>query len=98
MKINALLFSLVVGIVCSIVLPAPASAQEATSTMTTTTTASVTGIATSSAPVRNVHNAADIERQVRAFFADAPVMANIARCESKFRQFADSGNVFKGGT
>lgn len=38
-----------------------------------------------------------VEAAVREYFADIPVMIEIARCESKFRQFADSGNVFRGG-
>jgi hypothetical protein len=38
-----------------------------------------------------------VEIQVREYFADIPVMIEIARCESKFRQFADSGNVLRGG-
>ena len=38
-----------------------------------------------------------VEETVRDYFADIPVMIEIARCESKFRQFADSGNVLRGG-
>lgn len=38
-----------------------------------------------------------VEETVREYFADLPVMIEIARCESKFRQFADSGNVLRGG-
>jgi hypothetical protein len=38
-----------------------------------------------------------VEELVRQYFADTPVMVDIARCESKFRQFADSGNPFWGG-
>jgi hypothetical protein len=38
-----------------------------------------------------------IEKQVREYFADIPVMIEIARCESKFRQFTDSGAVLRGG-
>jgi len=38
-----------------------------------------------------------VEESVRDYFADIPVMIEIARCESKFRQFADSGNVLRGG-
>lgn len=37
------------------------------------------------------------EAKVREYFADIPVMIEIARCESKFRQFTDSGNVLRGG-
>jgi hypothetical protein len=39
----------------------------------------------------------EIEAKVRAAFADVPVMIEIAKCESKFRQFTDAGNVFYGG-
>lgn len=38
-----------------------------------------------------------IEARVRAYFSDAPVMANIAECESKFRQFAVNGEALHGG-
>lgn len=38
-----------------------------------------------------------IEAQVREYFKDAPAMIEIARCESKFRQFTDAGNVLRGG-
>lgn len=37
----------------------------------------------------------EIEKKVRAAFADVPVMIEIARCESKFRQFTDAGNVLR---
>ena len=37
------------------------------------------------------------EAQVREYFADIPVMIEIARCESNFRQFTDSGSVLRGG-
>jgi hypothetical protein len=39
----------------------------------------------------------EIETKLRTYFADVPVMIDIARCESNFRQFTDSGNVFYGG-
>lgn len=39
----------------------------------------------------------DVESAVRAYFAETPVMVSIARCESKFRQYADSGNPLYGG-
>lgn len=37
-----------------------------------------------------------IEKQVRAYFADVPLMAEIARCESRFRQYDVHGNVLRG--
>lgn len=43
------------------------------------------------------HAQVNDEAAVRAYFADIPVMIEIARCESKFRQFTDSGNVLRGG-
>jgi hypothetical protein len=36
-----------------------------------------------------------IEQKVRTYFKDTPAMAEIARCESGFRQFADSGTVLR---
>jgi hypothetical protein len=38
---------------------------------------------------------AESEAKVREYFKDIPVMIEIARCESKFRQFTDSGNVLR---
>lgn len=37
------------------------------------------------------------EQQVREEFADAPVMVDIARCESGLRHFTDAGTVLRGG-
>ncbi len=40
----------------------------------------------------------DVESAVRAEFAeDAPIMIDIARCESKHRQYTDAGNPLYGG-
>lgn len=54
--------------------------------------AMTTDAVASSAPVQSV------ESIVREYFADIPVMSEIARCESKFRQFTDSGSVLRGGS
>lgn len=45
----------------------------------------------------NSHDVIAVEKKVREYFADIPVMIEIARCESKFRQFTDSGSVLRGG-
>ncbi len=37
------------------------------------------------------HNSADVEARIRQYFADVPVMANIAKCESSFRQYGSDG-------
>lgn len=39
----------------------------------------------------------DVETRVAEYFADSPVMVDIARCESKFRQYTDTGNPLHGG-
>lgn len=36
-----------------------------------------------------------IEKRVREYFSDIPDMIEIARCESKFRQYTDSGNILR---
>lgn len=69
-------------------------------TSTTTSTSTTTVVATTSTTtqvVKPVHNAKEVEVQVRDYFKDTPVMVDIARCESKFRQYTDGGNVFMGG-
>lgn len=40
----------------------------------------------------------EIEKKVKTAFTDAPVMIAVAQCESGFRQFYDSGNVFRGSS
>lgn len=39
---------------------------------------------------------AGIEAKVRAYFSDIPVMVEVSRCESHFRQFDKNGNTFRG--
>lgn len=40
---------------------------------------------------------AEAEKRIREYFKDVPVMIEIARCESNFRQYTDAGNVLRGG-
>lgn len=87
------------GLVVSI-SPHSAQAAVATTSMTsaTTTASSTITIATTTATTTPVvQNPVMIEKRVREYFADVPVMIEIARCESKFRQFTDSGSVLRGG-
>jgi len=37
-----------------------------------------------------------IEEYVRGYFSDIPVMAEIAKCESRFRQYDKNGEVLRG--
>ena len=39
---------------------------------------------------------ADVESRVRLYFADTPIMAEIVKCESQFRQFKPDGTPFRG--
>ena len=39
-----------------------------------------------------------VEQYVREYFADEPIMAEIASCESQFRQFGKDGRVIKNPT
>ncbi len=41
---------------------------------------------------------AGVEAAVREAFADAPIMIDVARCESRFRQFAEDGSALRGGS
>jgi hypothetical protein len=53
-------------------------------------------LAATSTSTLTVMTPSEIEIKVRSVFTDVPVMIEIARCESSFRQFTDSGNVFYG--
>lgn len=44
-----------------------------------------------------VKNFINDEKIVREYFKDIPTMIEIARCESKYRQFTDAGNPLIGG-
>lgn len=46
--------------------------------------------------VREVASTKNTEAIVRAYFADIPVMAEIARCESTFRHELEDGSILQG--
>lgn len=83
------------GVLCGMLFcfsqVAVVSAKQVAATSTVVTTIATTTATTST------QTPAEIEKRVREYFADAPVMIEIARCESKFRQFTDAGNVLRGG-
>lgn len=37
-----------------------------------------------------------VEKEVRAYFSDTPILADIAGCESRFRQVDENGNLVHG--
>ncbi len=63
----------------------------------TTHTAVMNSVASTTSTTTKIHNVAEVEKRVREYFSDIPVMIEIAKCESKFRQFTDSGSVLRGG-
>jgi hypothetical protein len=46
--------------------------------------------------VSAIAETASVEQYVRTYFADTPILAEIARCESRFRQFDASGHLLRG--
>jgi hypothetical protein len=57
----------------------------------------VQAAATTTSIATSAQNQVFVEKLVREYFVDVPVMIEIARCESNFRQFTDGGTVFRGG-
>lgn len=53
--------------------------------------------ATTTAPVpATMPQAQTVRETVQSYFADEPVMIDIAQCESHFRQFNTDGDVYRG--
>lgn len=48
------------------------------------------------APVADVADASTTEEKVRAYFSDLPILAEVAFCESRYRQFDTNGQVLRG--
>lgn len=70
----------------------------ATTTETSVLASSTLAISTTTAPTSTpVQERVVVEKRVREYFADVPAMIAIARCESNFRQYTDSGLLFRGG-
>ncbi len=65
-----------------------------------TTKAEARSVAADSSLQQNMKQKANpnagVEAAVREYFADIPLMIEIARCESKFRQFGPNGDVLHG--
>lgn len=64
---------------------AVSAALGATPTATTTTQVPAT-----------MPQAQTVRQYVQSYFADEPIMADIAQCESHFRQFNTDGDVYRG--
>ncbi len=63
-------------------------------------TSSMAGAQTATSAVapiaRNLTNAKQVETYLRREFADRPILVEVARCESTFRQFDENGIVIRG--
>lgn len=80
-------------ITLTLLVPSVSFAQTAASSTSTTTVA-----AASSTPTIDPYNSVDVAAAVKSYFADIPVMANIAKCESNFREYSANGSVLNGGS
>ena len=69
----------------------------ATTSVATGTTTVATTTATTTSTTTPIETRVMVEKRVREYFVDIPVMIKIAQCESNFRQFTDGGSVFRGG-
>jgi len=47
-------------------------------------------------PIQTNNTLVSTEAYVRDYFKDTPILAEVARCESGFRQFDSNGNVIRG--
>jgi len=70
-------------------------ANMANAQATETAAAPTTGQATST-EARALKTPREIEAYVREIYADRPILVDIARCESTFRQFNPDGTVIRG--
>lgn len=42
------------------------------------------------------HESQSIEQYVREYYKDTPILAEVARCESRFRQYNEKGQLLRG--
>ena len=73
----------VVFLATSLLSPASAVAQDVSTS-------------TSVQSAKPVEKPVTLETYVRSYFAETPILAEIARCESTFRQVGKDGNVLRG--
>ena len=45
---------------------------------------------------KDVANTMEVENYVRQYFSDIPIMVQLARCESHFKQFDTGGSIHRG--
>ena len=72
------------------------SSALATSTQIIQTKAEVLPSGSQSENIEKTDKKITVEEYVRNYFSDIPVIIEIARCESRFRQYDKDGNVLRG--
>lgn len=73
------------------------SAQASTSSISSTVTVVDTdNVEATDTKKKALDRNAELESKVRLFFADTPIMAEVLKCESRFRQFNADGTVMRG--
>lgn len=76
--------------------PIPVPKLEPIPLIATATPALPKRLSTVEKPIVNSIVNSGLQDLVRKEFADAPIMIEISRCESRFRQFEKDGSVFRG--
>lgn len=85
------LFTAAAMIVSSVYGPVSTSTQASATPVASTT---VTIVATSTASTTD--SIKDVMAYVKSTYADEPLLVDIARCESAFRQYGQDGNILHG--
>src|SRR5882724_2036807 len=65
-------------------------------TANATAASSITAQASDNAPKVTVQNRQAVESYLKIEYADTPILVDIARCESEFRQYDQNGNLIRG--
>lgn len=68
------------------IINGPVNVQSAATEATSTVVVDIT----------NATSSDDISKIVKNYYKDTPILANIARCESEYRQYNTNGSVFRG--
>ncbi len=94
------MIGLTTGIMVFFTVANPFGSTLATSMATTSTASIISTVsiveATTPETSTGVTTPITLETYVRNYFADVPVLAEVARCESTFRQFGKDGKVMRG--
>lgn len=70
--------------------------QDVSTTSEASIESSDTATTTTKSITKPVNPNKGVESKVREYFSDAPIMAEISKCESRYRQFAPNGSIFRG--